>query len=138
VADTDAFSDQEIFAKTIFGEARNQGDLGMVAVASVIMNRSEKPSWWGGPDVRSICLKPWQFSCWNKNDPNRHLLLNTPANDKDFAYCMELAARAMAEELPDCTNEATSYYARSMKAPPHWAFGLTPCAEIGDHIFFKI
>lgn len=49
----------------------------------------------------AICLQPWQFSVWNKNDYNRHLLFNIPANDADFAYYLELAGRAMAGELPE-------------------------------------
>jgi len=64
----------------------------------------------------AICLQPWQFSVWNKNDYNRHLLFNIPANDADYAYYLELAGRAMAGDLPDGTNGATSYYATSMNA----------------------
>lgn len=138
MADTDQFSDVEILGKTIWGEARGELDLGKQAIACVVMNRAEKPTWWGGPDARSVCLKPFQFSCWNPNDPNYPLLLNTPANDPIYPHCLELAGKALAGLLPDCTNSATSYYARSMPQAPKWAQGLTPVAEIGNHIFFRI
>ena len=67
--------DLDIAARTIWGEARGEGPEGMRAVAHVIANRATKGGWWGDT-LWSVCLKPWQFSCWNLSDPNRQKLLD--------------------------------------------------------------
>jgi N-acetylmuramoyl-L-alanine amidase len=63
-------------AATIYGEARGSTQEDRVAVAHTILNRTKAKSWYGKavsphPDhsISAICLKPMQFSCWNKNDP---------------------------------------------------------------------
>lgn len=52
-----------VVARTLIGEARGQGLLDMLAVASVIRERVLRPGWWG-TDWVSVCKKPWQFTCW--------------------------------------------------------------------------
>lgn len=59
----------DTLTKTIWGEARGEGREGMIAVAWVILNRASIGGWWGN-SIETVCLKPWQFSCWNANDPN--------------------------------------------------------------------
>jgi len=53
----------------VWREARGEGMLGKRGVAQVIQNRANDPSWWGH-DIRSVILKPWQFSSFNMADPN--------------------------------------------------------------------
>lgn len=137
MSDTDQLTTQDILARTMWGEARNQGDQGLQAVANVVINRFKSGKTWWGHDVRSVCLAPFQFSCWLVGDPNRAKLLAVSENDKIFRLCIDLAGEAIDGDLPDVTNGATSYYARTMPQPPKWAADLTPCAEIGAHIFFQ-
>lgn len=137
VPNTGQFSDIEIFAKTLWGEARNQGYEGQQAVASVILNRV-KLNGWRGHDIRSVCLKPFQFSCWLQSDPNRPKLMEVTTKDPIYTQCIGIAGNAAVGALPDNTNGGTSYYAKSMPYPPNWASGQHPCAEIGDHLFFKV
>lgn len=122
--------------RTIYGEARGEGRPGMIAVANVVMNRLNSDVTWWGTDVYSICRKPWQFSCWNQNDPNRQLIQNLSSGVL-YDMCKEIATMAVDNELPDTTNGATSYYAESMPEPPKWAIGMTPCAKIGHQLFFR-
>ena len=53
--------EEKIIAITILAEARGEGEKGMYAVAAVIAQRAferkRTPS--------EVCLKPYQFSCWN-------------------------------------------------------------------------
>ena len=50
------------------GEAEAKDIDDAQAIAHVIVNRMRLPNW---PDsAAEVCLQPWQFSCWNKNDPN--------------------------------------------------------------------
>ena len=134
VADTDPLSDQDILARTIWGEARNQGELGMQAIACVVVNRVNHPSWWGA-NVRSVCLKPYQFSCWNLGDPNRPQLMAVTSDDPQYADCLTISGNAINGGLSDCTNGADSY--RVVGTYARWAEGLQPVAVIGQHEFFK-
>ena len=46
----------DLLARTIWGEARGEGQTGMQAVANVIMNRVKKGGWWGAT-VQDVVLK---------------------------------------------------------------------------------
>lgn len=136
MSDTDSIDDAGILARTLWSEARGEGSQGMQAVANVIMNRAANPKWWG-ISPRSVCLHPWQFSCWNQNDPNRAKMLAVTAADLQFAEALEIAAAAIAGTLPDITSRATSYYAAGSPMP-RWAIHQKPCATIGHHLFFNV
>ncbi len=121
----------DILARTIWGEARGEGDKGMEAICCVIMNRASKPRWWGR-NINDVCLKPWQFSCWNANDPNRDKLLEVDESDPQFHKALEI----QKNPPDDFTNGATSYFDRRMKEPPGWAVGREPCYTLNHHIFY--
>lgn len=125
----------DVLARTAYGEARNQGKEGIQAVCNVVMSRVAHPKWWG-TDVIGVCLKPAQFSCWLYNDPNLKIIEDVTLDDPIFVTCHDVATQAVQGKLADITNGATSYYAKSIKTPK-WALGKTPCAKIGDHIFYK-
>ena len=89
-ADSDAAA-QDVLARTVWGEARGEGQAGMVAVANVVMNRVNFARaqlggnyWWGNTIMR-VCQKPLQFSCWNQADPNLSQLQAVDAADD--AHC---------------------------------------------------
>lgn len=124
----------DVLARTLWGEARGEGQIGMEAVACVILNRAAKPGWWGR-SVAEVCLRPWQFSCWNADDPNRAKLLSVDDADPAFRLALDIAGRALAGSLPDCTGKATHYHARHVM--PGWAKGHTACAMIGRHAFYN-
>ena len=131
---TDAAIDKA--ARTAWGEARDQGELGMQAVINVIMKRVAL-GWGGKKTVESVCLAPKQFSCWLPGDPNLPKLQSVDDTDPQFALALDLADKAINSYLPDITNGADSYYSRKiMAAPPYWARGLVPCATIKNHLFF--
>ena len=134
MSDTDQLSDLQIVARTMFGEARNQGNLGLQAVASVIMNRANHGGWWGSTP-RDVCLKPYQFSCWNENDPNREVILGVDEDYDLFATCVAIAERAISGQLNDITGGADSYVVRGLVT--NWNKNITPIASIGVHDFYK-
>lgn len=127
--------DVDTLARTIYGEARGEGAQGQIAIANVVMNRIKSGITWWGDDVQSVCKKPFQFSCWNKNDPNLQVITDIQAGVV-FDQCKEIAENAIDGILTDNTYGATSYYAKNMPAPPPWSIGKTPCAMVGNHIFF--
>lgn len=136
MADTDQFSDQEIMAKTLFGEARNQGEEGIKAVANVILNRMNSGITWWGDTIRNVCLHSYQFSCWNSSDPNRIRIMRVTDADKIYKLCLAVADLAMRGDLDDNTNGATSYQVIGTNAK--WSQGQTPVAVIGSHEFYIV
>lgn len=129
----------EILAKTIFGEARGESLSGKEAVASVVLNRvafsHRKNGYWWGNTISEVCRKPWQFSCWNENDPNRKILSVIDNNNPVYAVCKRIAMRAVAGLIPDKTNGATHYHTKNLR--PRWSVNKIPCAEIGNHVFYN-
>ncbi len=129
----------DTLARTLYGEARGEKVRGIEAVASVIINRVEKAlkrgGYWWGNDVETVCLRPWQFSCWNANDPNRDKILLIDTSNKIFATCLRVARRAVFGTLKDATDGATHYHRTGLL--PAWARQHIPCAEIGHHVFYK-
>lgn len=128
------FSVQEVIAKVIWGESRNQPYIGQVAIANVIMNRANHGGWWGNTP-REVCTKPMQFSCLNPNDPNLPKLLDVDATDKIYAICLEIAENALADDLNDFSEGSDSYTATGLVTP--WNKNLTPVVVIGAHSFYR-
>lgn len=125
-------NDWEVFAKTIYGEARGETHEGQVAVACCILNRFKSKKWFSAKTIAGVCQKPWQFSCWNKNDPNAQKIakLSCATYSKYFPIIKE----AMQGDI---TNGATHYYAPAIVREPDWAKGKEPCFECGHHKFYK-
>jgi len=132
--------DRDVLARTLWGEARGEGLAGQIAVAWTIRNRVEDgkaKSWWGD-GYAGVCLKPYQFSCWNKNDPNYPYLNGTkPIPPKQFAQALRVADLVISGADPDITQGATHYYAITMPKPPVWAEEATHTLSLGNHLFFK-
>lgn len=127
-------TDQEVLARTIWGEARGEGKWGMEAVASVILNRAKRGGWFGDT-ITEVCRKPMQFSCWNPNDPNCEKAANITEIDKQYAQALLIAEKAVAGTLPDSTGGATHYH--DYKIKPKWSGEMTRTTQIGNHIFYK-
>lgn len=135
-------SEIEILAKTIYGEARGEypkrkgGLMGLIAVGNVVMNRVNTPDRFGN-DIRSVCLKPLQFSCWNEGDRNR-LLLNHEKlkNDSIYKVCIRVAQHVSSGDWPDLTKGSNHYHAYHIR--PKWAHVHDLRAQIGRHWFYKL
>ena len=130
----------DVLARTLWGEARGEGTEGMKAVASVILNRAvvaqKKGKFWWGNNIIQICQKPYQFSCWNRSDPNFRKLQSVDEKDLYFATALRVAHRAVAGVLEDVTGGATHYHASSIL--PYWAKGKAPSSVIGAHKFYNL
>lgn len=130
----------ETLARTLWGEARGEGTVGMQAVACVIINRVKEAQensgkWWGN-NIIQVCQKPYQFSCWNRSDPNFKKLLNVTAKDPYFATALRIARHCVHCGVEDITNGADHYHAAG--AAPYWAKNEKPVFVMGDHIFYRL
>ncbi len=133
-----AYTDAELdtMARTIWGEARGEAFAGKVAVAWVIRNRVEHPRWWGR-GIAEVCMKPFQFSCWNPGDPNEKKCRAVSADDPAFVECLAAARACLEGKLPDPTNGSDHYHVDAGE-PPYWAKGRAPLVAIGRHEFYKL
>ncbi len=139
IAPANISPDMDAVARTIWGEARGEGEAGMTAVANVIFNRwidavEGVVTWWGST-FKEICHAPYQFSAWNSNDPNRAKMLAVTDADPQFRIALGLAQKCTNGTLADLTGGATSYYDTSITAPS-WAASMTRTAQIGRLIFY--
>lgn len=136
----------DTMARTVWAEARGEPLAGQIAVAWVILNRARNPGadWWGD-DIVSVCRRPWQFSCWNKGDPNRARLLALTLANRHFQVAQAACLLAASGQAPDPTGGATHYHtvtrprwlAADKPWPPVWADGLAETITIGAHTFYK-
>lgn len=139
----ETMNDVEIMARTIYGEARGEysrvdgGMAALIAVGNVIMNRAQQQTWFGRT-VRDVCLKPYQFSCWNETDPNREKLVSVTDDSPIFSQCLVVARAIAAQQYPDLTKGADHYYSNDLVFPPKWSMGADERARIGKHRFFKL
>jgi spore germination cell wall hydrolase CwlJ-like protein len=142
----DRFSDATVLARTLWGEARSQGEEGMRAVCNVIQNRAANPGWWGDT-LRDVCLDHvveksgrviYQFSSWNTFDVQAARMRGAVIDDASYTLADSLALRAVTGRLPDITGGADHYYAEYISTPK-WAIGKTStfvCGAPGSRQYF--
>jgi spore germination cell wall hydrolase CwlJ-like protein len=128
--------DSDVVAMTILGEARGEGKAGMYAVACVIAQRSIE---WkrNGKSItpRQVCLQDWQFSCWNKNDPNRKKLPTLLKTHQHAAYAKMLAANINNLQR-SYVNNADHYC--HVNTHNKWTRKGKTIKVIGKHKFYKL
>jgi spore germination cell wall hydrolase CwlJ-like protein len=134
-----SLDDIDVLARTIYGEARGEfldtGIAALIAIANVALNRSKKPSFWGG-SIRDICLQPKQFSCWNPRDANYALIKKVMRGEMLFDTCWQTAQNVLEEKWPDITKGADHYHTVSVK--PFWAVGKKSLLTLGHHVFYNL
>lgn len=126
-----------LLAATAWGEARSEGEEGMRAVAHVMVNRVGERF---GQDLRTVIRAPWQFSAWNRGDPNRRLVQNPEryATGGIALETWEIAQRVAREVLSgqsvDPTGGALFYHTTAIR--PSWSRYGEGRQVIGAHVFY--
>lgn len=112
-------------AENLYHEARGEGFYGLVAVAHVTLNRTDRRN----KDVCGVVHEPYQFS-WTITAP--------PIEDiKTFGKILNLAYDIYfnRDAYMDFTDGATFYHADYVK--PKWAKSFERTVVVGKHIFYK-
>ena len=119
----------DVFAATIYAEARGESIEGQEWVGHVIKNRARlNKSYWGGTSIKDVCLKPGQFECWNRGP--------IEINDQiSFHRAHEIIKRVLASNDP--TNGCDHYNNPDKEGYPAWTQNTHFMRKIGNHQFYK-
>lgn len=138
-------TDLDYAALTVYGEASGEPIEGRIAVACVIRNRLKTGRW--GSTYESVCLSPWQFSCWRSagGEENYRRLMALVAkvdtggglDDPIYAETRWMVDGLSRGVLLDRVHKATHYFTASIPEIPKWAHGKAPVARVGAHVFFE-
>ncbi len=122
-------------ATAIYFEARDEPNLGQLAVGQVIMNRIRSPFYpkticgvvYQGERLRTGCQ--FSFTCTGKH--------NAVKEREEWATAVKLAKQVIAGEVwVKEVGYATHYHATYVH--PSWRHELDKVAQIGGHIFYKM
>lgn len=132
-------ADIDALARTMLGEAANQGSAGMQAVGNVAMNRLATGQW--GNSLYAVVHAPNQFSAWNSASSGGNNLVAVPASSPEYQQAYALAQQVADGTLPDITGGAQYYYAPAAMTPagsvPSWlkSQDTNGTLTIGDQVF---
>jgi spore germination cell wall hydrolase CwlJ-like protein len=133
----DDMTDLEILARTIEAEAGGESKKGKLAVGAVILNRASQNRY--GNDIKSVILKPAQFSPWNSytgyagGEQGKEMLTEKTKPSK-AAY--EIAEKLLSGDYEDPTRGAT-HFVNPKISKPNWYddFKSHGTTKIGKHEF---
>lgn len=135
--------DIEVAARTMWGEARGEGEEGMRLVADVLWNRAADSRRWP-MTISGVAQQKWQFSAWNANDPNLPKLLAVGTRDAHYRVALATAADLFLLRYEGAKSDSlganhylTNSLFHSTKAPS-WSKGVTPVLQHGVHTFLKL
>lgn len=126
----------DLLSAVIWGECRGVDPMEARAIAHVVVNRANRPGWWG-KDIKSVCMAKSQFSCLNSNDPNLAKILAGDFSDGNWSTCQREAADAISGASKDPTGGAVAYHATYISKPADFG-SAKPLCTIGKHKFYGV
>ena len=122
--------EQRCLAANIYFEARNQSDLGQLAVGIVTLNRARSEQW--ADTICGVVYEPRQFS-WTHDKKQRRY------TEDELAYlkALNLASKLLNGEFDAMLDmfPADHYHKRTVN--PDWARRFERVAVVQDHIFYS-
>lgn len=120
---------ENVIARTLWAEARSEGERGLRLVATVIHTRSQAT----GRTYEEVCVRKRQFSCWGTGYSDKRCV--PPAKSISWHTCLKIQQEMLSGTFkPDARVAGVRhYYATSIKAPK-WAHGK-PSKRFGRHVF---
>ena len=119
-------------ALSMYWEARSEGEEGMVAVGSVVLNRIASPDF-----PNSVCgvvfeggeTPPCQFSWWCDGTSDR------PTETQLWTLANAVATRLLTDAPADPTNGALFFHSTGIDVP--WRVPRTRTARIRGHVYYR-
>lgn len=127
-----SINDKELdcLANNIYYEARNQSELGQLAVGLVTVTRAKHEKW--SKTICGVVYEPKQFTwTWDKKQ-------NLKAHDDSLQYlhALNLASRILAGDFESTREMFTADYYHTTAVHPGWARKMERVAIIDNHIFY--
>jgi hypothetical protein len=122
---------RDVYAATLYAEARGEIVEGQTWVAWVIFNRAKH-----NPDrIRDVCLAPWQFECWTNRD---EIIIDEP---EAFRKALEITGRVQkSEPWSDPTirldNNHCEHYNNPRLEQADWVHRARYFEDLGNHRFY--
>jgi spore germination cell wall hydrolase CwlJ-like protein len=122
----------QCLALALYWEAKAEGPEGMLAVASVVLNRVADPQF---PDTVCDVVKqggeepPCQFSWWCDGASDR------PTETRAWRLAQSLARSSLSQPPRDLTDGALFFHNTSIATP--WVRRRERTVQIGRHIFYR-
>ena len=123
---------QRCLALAMYWEAKSEGPEGMLAVASVVLNRVAHPAF---PDTVCGVVKqggespPCQFSWWCDGRSDR------PIEARAWASATRIAERVLQSRPSDLTRGALFFHNTAIASP--WSRNRQRTVQIGRHVFYR-
>ena len=115
-------SESICLAMIMWGEARGEGNIGMIATAYTAIHRSEHKDY--PKNICGVMRQPYQYDFMTKRLPS----------SKDILPLIPLAEKVLKREIPDPTRGAKWFHTKSVN--PIWAKNKPIKIAIGNHIFY--
>jgi N-acetylmuramoyl-L-alanine amidase len=126
--------DVTFLALVVWREARGESRESQAGVACSILNRVDRPSWWG-TTILSVVTKKWQYS--SMTDPHDRQLTTWPREgDVSWETCLQVALGVIDGRIKTAVPGADSYYDVSIPAPK-WATPQTFVGQVGKIRFYN-
>lgn len=126
-----------ILARTLFHEARGDGESGMRDVASVIYNRSQR----SGRSMVNECLRKSQFCVWTgSSDESKSKIVDeskrytAPADRRAWDIALKIAQEMVAGSFTPTIN-ADHFHTPNVS--PSWSRNI-PGQKRGSHLFYNL
>lgn len=117
-------------AVAVYHEARGETLEGQLAVANVVINRTNSPKY---PDSWCKVVKqPWQFSFVN---PRTGRFPSVDVNSRSWANAQAIARIAAGDLAAEVDQDVLWYHADYVA--PSWGKRLQLVEKIGTHIFYR-
>lgn len=125
-----------LLAMCCWGEARSEGNFGMLLVGCVVRNRVLLSPRYGRGWV-GVLTRPQQFSCFNEGDPNATQMWSPLHYESADVWDSACAAAfdVYEQRCPDLTGGSTHYCTRELR--PYWTGAMTPTITYRRHQFWR-
>jgi hypothetical protein len=154
--------DLDVCARTLFAEARGEGEGGQIRVMHVLAKRvllarayikkmagrgiGQHPLFGDGTPASACLVKNkvhsgldiYQFSCWHPADPNYPKLTKMPADDPVLTPFREIARRVLSGQETQGYTNADHYCEKHVAPNVAWTRGVEPCDMYLKHWFYNL
>lgn len=122
--------EQLCLAANIYFEARNQSDLGQLAVGIVTLNRARSEKW--ADTICGVVYEPHQFS-WT-HQRNQRPFTN---DEESYLKALNLASKLLNGDFDAMLDMFPADHYHKYTVHPTWAKRLEKVAVVQDHVFYS-